>query len=94
MDKKFLESGEFYSARFQNFSTLIIMPITFLLIAVILFSLIGKREITINGTGDIEPQETVPVIQATLNSSIKNNYLLEGERGTQRSKTNSVYERI
>jgi len=79
MDKKFLESGEFYSARFQNFSTLIIIPITCLLVAVVLFSLIGKREITINGTGGIEPQETAPIIQATVNSSIKHNYLVEGK---------------
>lgn len=78
MDKKFLESGEFYSARFQNFSTLIIMPISLLLVCVVLFSLICKREIIINGNGDIEPLETVPIIQATVNSAIKKSYLVEG----------------
>jgi len=79
MNKKFLESSEFYSTRFHNFSTLIIVPITCLLVGVVLFSLIGKREIIINGTGDINPQKMAPVIQATVNSSIKRNYLVEGK---------------
>ncbi|AVW00370.1 HlyD family secretion protein, partial [Lactiplantibacillus plantarum] len=50
MRKDLLESGEFYGIRFQNFSTLLIIPVTLLLIGTILFSLVAKREIVINGT--------------------------------------------
>ncbi|MDV2577457.1 hypothetical protein RYX41_15985 [Lactiplantibacillus plantarum] len=70
MRKDLLESGEFYGIRFQNFSTLLIIPVTLLLIGTILFSLVAKREI-INGTGTVQPTGTVPVIQATVNSAIK-----------------------
>ena len=80
MRKDLLESGEFYGIRFQNFSTLLIIPVTLLLIGTILFSLVAKREIVINGTGTVQPTGTVPVIQATVNSAIKKNYLVEGVR--------------
>ncbi|WP_338714390.1 HlyD family secretion protein [Lactiplantibacillus plantarum] len=80
MRKDLLESGEFYGIRFQNFSTLLIIPVTLLLIGTILFSLVAKREIVINGTGTVQPTGTVPVIQATVNSAIKKNYLVEGAR--------------
>ncbi|WP_236723749.1 hypothetical protein [Lactiplantibacillus plantarum] len=80
MRKDLLESGEFYGIRFQNFSTLLIIPVTLLLMGTILFSLVAKREIVINGTGTVQPTGTVPVIQATVNSAIKKNYLVEGAR--------------
>lgn len=79
MDKQFLESSEFYSARFHNFSTLIIVPITLMLLGVVIFSLFGKREITINGTGTLEAVGITPIIQSTSNSSIKKSYLEEGK---------------
>lgn len=69
MRKDLLESGEFYGIRFQNFSTLLIIPVTLLLMGTILFSLVAKREIVINGTGTVQP---------TVNSAIKKNYLVEG----------------
>lgn len=80
MKKELLESGEFYTIRFQNFSTLLIIPVTLLLVGTILFSFVAKREIVINGTGTVQPTGTVPVIQATVNSAIKKNYLVEGAR--------------
>lgn len=43
MEDKFLESSEFYSARFRNFSTMIIIPFTILLLAVVIFSFFGKK---------------------------------------------------
>lgn len=51
-----------------------------IVIGTILFSLVAKREIVINGTGTVQPTGTVPVIQATVNSAIKKNYLVEGAR--------------
>lgn len=43
MEDKFLESSEFYSARFRNFSTMIIIPFTILLLAVVILAFLEKR---------------------------------------------------
>lgn len=79
MEDKFLESSEFYSARFRNFSTMIIIPFTILLLAIVIFSFFGKKEITIQGAGTLEALENNPVIQSTVNSPIEKNYLKEGK---------------
>ena len=78
MDKKYLESSEFYSKRFNNFSTLIIIPMALIVLAFFIFSFFGKREITIEGMGTIEPKQAVPVIQSSSANIIKQNYLHEG----------------
>lgn len=78
MDKRFLESSEFYNRRYDNFSTIIILPIVVVLICVVIFSLSAKREITVEGHGTIDTEKSVPVIQGTANSMIQNNYLKEG----------------
>ena len=70
MNKKYLESSEFYSARFNNFSTMIIVPIFLIFIGVILFSFVGKREITIDSVGIIEPHGSVANVQASVNLSL------------------------
>lgn len=79
MEDKFLESSEFYSARFRNFSTMIIIPFTILLLAIVIFSFFGKKEITIQGAGTLEALGNNPVIQSTVNSPIEKNYLKEGK---------------
>ena len=79
MEDKFLESSEFYSARFRNFSTMIIIPFTILLLVVVIFSFFGKKEITIQGAGTLEALGNNPVIQSTVNSHIEKNYLKEGK---------------
>lgn len=79
MDKRFLESSEFYNRRYNNFSIMIIMPIVTLLICLIIFSFFGNREITIDGQGNLETKQNVPVIQGTTNSVLKKNYLTEGK---------------
>lgn len=79
MEDKFLESSEFYSARFRNFSTMIIIPFTILLLVVVIFSFFGKKEITIQGAGTLEAVGNNPVIQSTVNSPIEKNYLKEGK---------------
>lgn len=79
MEDKFLESSEFYSARFRNFSTMIIIPFTILLLVVVIFSFFGKKEITIQGAGTLEALGNNPVIQSTVNSPIEKNYLKEGK---------------
>lgn len=79
MEDKFLESSKFYSARFRNFSTMIIIPFTILLLVVVIFSFFGKKEITIQGAGTLEALGNNPVIQSTVNSPIEKNYLKEGK---------------
>lgn len=79
MDKRFLESSEFYSCRYNNFSTMIIIPVVILLCGLIIFSFFGKREISIEGQGNLEPKQNVPIIQGSTNSTIKQNYLKEGQ---------------
>ncbi|WP_304202789.1 HlyD family efflux transporter periplasmic adaptor subunit [Lactobacillus intestinalis] len=80
MDKKYLESSEFYAQRFNNFSTMIIIPIFVLFIGVILFSFFGKREIDINSVGVIEPKKIVANIQTSVNGKITYSSLNEGEK--------------
>lgn len=93
MEDKFLESSEFYSARFRNFSTMIIIPFTILLLAVVIFSFFGKKEITIQGAGTLEALGNNPVIQATVNSPIEKNYLKEGKY-VKKGDTLLVYNNV
>ncbi|WP_125588259.1 bacteriocin secretion accessory protein [Companilactobacillus jidongensis] len=79
MDNKFLESSEFYNKRFNNFSTLVIVPVTILLLLVLLFSFVGRREITIESMGVLGTKSDVPLVQSPTNSAIKKNYLVEGK---------------
>ena len=93
MEDKFLESSEFYSARFRNFSTMIIIPFTILLLAVVIFSFFGKKEITIQGVGTLEALGNNPVIQSTVNSPIEKNYLKEGKY-VKKGDTLLVYNNV
>lgn len=93
MEDKFLESSEFYSARFRNFSTMIIIPFTILLLAVVIFSFFGKKEITIQGAGTLEALGNNPVIQSTVNSPIEKNYLKEGKY-VKKGDTLLVYNNV
>ena len=93
MEDKFLESSEFYSARFRNFSTMIIIPFTILLLAVVIFSFFGNKEITIQGAGTLEALENNPVIQSTVNSPIEKNYLKEGKY-VKKGDTLLVYNNV
>ena len=93
MEDKFLESSEFYSARFRNFSTMIIIPFTILLLAVVNFSFFGKKEITIQGAGTLEALGNNPVIQSTVNSPIEKNYLKEGKY-VKKGDTLLVYNNV
>lgn len=79
MDKKYLESSEFYNKRFNNFSTLLIIPISILFVLIVCFSLFMKREITIESFGDLGSKSSIPIVQSPSNSAIKHNYLSEGK---------------
>ena len=47
MNPKLFQSAEFYHRRYHNFATLLVLPMTIFLIFLILFSLIGRKEITV-----------------------------------------------
>ncbi|WP_416353402.1 bacteriocin secretion accessory protein [Agrilactobacillus fermenti] len=78
-DLRFLESTEFYQRRYQNFSTLIILPVALLCLGLLLFSFFGKREVTVKSVGQIEPQATPVTIQGTASSRILVNHLRENK---------------
>lgn len=80
MEKKYLESSEFYSKRFNNFSTIVITPITLIIIFVLIFSFFGKREITIEGIGTVEPKQEVSIVQSSSPNIIRKNNLSEGKQ--------------
>lgn len=79
MDKKFLESSEFYNKRFNNFSTLLIIPISILFVLVVFFSFFMKREVTIESFGELGSKSSIPIVQSPSNSAIEKNYLSEGK---------------
>ncbi|WP_294977169.1 bacteriocin secretion accessory protein [uncultured Leuconostoc sp.] len=78
-DSKYLESGEFYQRRYKNFSTLVIIPLFILLIAVILFGMFATREITTKAAGQIVPAQVLSVVQSTSNNAIDENRLSENK---------------
>lgn len=80
IDKEKLESTELYSHRFRNFSTLILVPATVLLILVILFSLGARKELVVRTNGELIPTTQYPAIQSTMSGVIDENYFVEGKR--------------
>ncbi|WP_278553187.1 bacteriocin secretion accessory protein [Companilactobacillus farciminis] len=79
MDKKFLESSEFYNKRFNNFSSLLIIPIACLFLLIVIFSFFMKREVTIESFGNLGSRQNIPIVQSPSNSAIQKNYLSEGK---------------
>ncbi|RBP97954.1 hypothetical protein CRD60_05140 [Bifidobacterium aemilianum] len=78
-DKEFLESSEYYSRRYDNFSSLVIIPIFCLVVAMLIFSVIGRREITVKSVGEIGPAKITALIQSTSGQSIIVNNLVENK---------------
>jgi competence factor transport accessory protein ComB len=77
MDLKLLESAEFYRRRYNNFSTMIIIPLLGLLVAIVIFSVFGKKEVVVKSVGEIRPTKIVSTIQSTSSSPIIENKLVE-----------------
>lgn len=55
MDAKDYESTEFYSYKFKNFSTMIIIPAAILVFLVFIGSFFALRQSTVSSVGVIEP---------------------------------------
>lgn len=93
MKTKFLESSEFYNARFKNFSTLLLIPCVLLLCLGIIFSLFGYKQIVVKGSGTVEPISKVATIQTTVAGKIIEKNLSEGksvDKGDVLLKLNDV----
>jgi bacteriocin secretion accessory protein len=93
LDKRFLESSEFYNGRYNNFSTILIIPMSLLLIGIVGFSLFAKREITVTGVGTLEATQLATTVQATTNSAIEKNYLSEGKY-VKKGQTLLIYNNV
>lgn len=91
MDKKFLESTEFYDARHQDFSKFIIIPMVLLLFFSLLFSIVGKKEITVKGIGKVVPRRTVSKVQSISNNQILVNNL-ENNKKVKKNDVLIVYD--
>lgn len=61
MDYKDLESSKFYSYKFKNFSTMIILPAFLLVMCVLIGSIFAVREKTVKLVGIIEPTSSLNV---------------------------------
>ncbi|SNU06140.1 bacteriocin secretion accessory protein [Streptococcus equinus] len=79
MNPKLFQSAEFYHKRYHNFATLLVLPMTIFLIFLILFSLIGRKEITVTSVGSLRPTKIIDVVQSTSNNTVIDNQLLENK---------------
>lgn len=79
MDKRLLESAEFYHRRYDNFSTLLIVPLFGFLLFLIFFSLFAKKELTIKEVGEIAPATVIASIQSTSNQPVHENHLKDNQ---------------
>lgn len=70
MNKQDYESSEFYSYKFRNFSTMIIIPAAILVLLIFIGSFFAVRQNTITSTGIIEPAQVL---------NLKNNNFHEGQ---------------
>lgn len=64
------ESTEFYTYKFKNFSTMIIIPMAILVLLLFIGSVFATRENTVSSMGIIQPTQTL---------SIKNKDYQEGQ---------------
>ncbi|MGT2925660.1 bacteriocin secretion accessory protein [Streptococcus cuniculipharyngis] len=75
MNPNLFKSAEFYQRRYHNFATLLILPLSLLLIFLVLFSFFVKKEVTVISRGEITPTKIIASIQSTSNNPITTNKL-------------------
>ena len=95
MNEQFLESAEFYQKRYHNFASCLIVPSLILLVFLVGFSMLAKKEITISSRAQIQSTSNQPIIANHLaeNKEVKKGelliqYAVEGE-GAQEQKFSS-----
>lgn len=79
MQEQLLESAEFYKRRYQNFSTVIIVPVLIFVIAAILFMRFAPKETAIKSRGEIRPTEIISRVHSTNSAPIVNNQLKQNQ---------------
>jgi bacteriocin secretion accessory protein len=79
MNPKLFQSAEFYHRRYHNFATLLVLPMTAFVLFLLLFSLIGKKEITVTSVGSLRPTKIIDVVQSTSNNTVLVNHLSENK---------------
>lgn len=79
MDNHLFQSAEFYQRRYHNFATILVLPLTLLVLFIVLFSLFAHTEITVTSTGEITPTKVIEVIQSTSNNIISTNNLKDNK---------------
>lgn len=62
MHNKDYESTEFYSHKYENFSTIIIIPMALLVLILVIGSIFAVKQEVITSTGIVEPKTTVSVV--------------------------------
>ena len=75
MNNHLFQSAEFYQRRYHNFATILVLPLTLLVLFIVLFSLFAHTEVTVTSTGEITPTKVIEVIQSTSNNIISTNNL-------------------
>ncbi|KJQ59651.1 competence pheromone export protein ComB [Streptococcus gordonii] len=79
MNEQFLESAEFYQKRYHNFASYLIVPSLILLVFLVGFSILAKKEITISSRASVEASRVLAQIQSTSNQAIVANHLAENK---------------
>ena len=79
MNNHLFQSAEFYQRRYHNFATILVLPLTLLVLFIVLFSLFAHTEITVTSTGGITPTKVIEVIQSTSNNIISTNNLKDNK---------------
>lgn len=79
MNEQFLESAEFYQKLYHNFASCLIVPSLILLVFLVGFSMLAKKEITISSRASVEASRVLAQIQSTSNQPIIANHLAENK---------------
>lgn len=80
MDDKFLESSEFYTQKISGFSTMVIMPITLLVVIGVVSLFFINKEVVVKSPGNIEPVSNITDVQATQSGKITSDLLKNDTR--------------
>ena len=79
MNNHLFQSAEFYQRRYHNFATILVLPLTLLVLFIVLFYLFAHTEVTVTSTGEITPTKVIEVIQSTSNNIISTNNLKDNK---------------
>ena len=79
MNPNLFKSTEFYRRRYHNFATLLILPLILLILFLVIFSLIAKKEVTVIAQGEVTPTSIIASIQSTSNNTIISNQLVNNQ---------------